>query len=1489
MVEFCARKADNEDMTRDHETPAGKGRGWMRLAAAASTLGVSEHTVRRWSDAGVLPSYRSPGGQRRFRRADIERQLTASAGGVAGAGRSEPRRAAPQPPRSRDAWLRALLDASRAVATAETLEDALRMVAQFTAEALGSPECLICEYDEPRDALIPRALFEAAPTGWDRLGELLPLDEHPAERRIIESGESLEERLSDPDLTPASRVALEAWGERMCLSVPLRVRGACKGILEVFENRRDRHFNEEELGFASGLAELAAAAISNAQLRRHLEERNRRLTSLVEASAAITSTVVLEDVLAEVAQQAARALGAPQCLIWEYVADRDGLVERAYYSDDSADDFEPRKFLTLAQDPVNRDILAGGVAVQESISDPDLDPDSKASMEQWNEKTCLSVPLVFRDEPVGMLILCEVHEERSYSADERELATALGKVASSAIHHAKQFRRQEEQTRRLSSLLDAGRATTSSLVLADVLTTVAGKTAEALGASICAIWEYDAARDALVERAGFGYENTGEVWPLAEHPTERAMLLGHEAVVETISDPDISPASRRSMESEGEKTCLSVPLRFGDAALGLLVVIEMDRERVFSAEEFELAGGLAEQAAAALHNASLFERLELNSHEATLLNDIAQRAATSLNLRDIAAATLDELRRLKGFDRAVMLTLEANGALEVVFTSGDRQRLAGTMVDQLDEGFLERLQERKVLFLDLPGDSPLAAGHAVLRDLGSAAVIALFEEGRVVGVLALGSEATHAFGEADRRVFEGVGAHLSLAVKNARLYASIKQLHVGSLRALSSALNAKDYYTLGHTARVATYAGLLALELGWPQEIVDRVEEVAYLHDIGKISVSDRILLKPSRLSAEDWRLMREHPAVSAEILQPLIEERFVAGVRYHHEHYDGSGYPDGLAGDAIPELARLLCVVDSYDAMSSRRLYRPPFTYPECVAELQRCRGGQFDPRMVDAFVRVLDRLWAIRQLAMRAAEAAALRIDADSHMLLRQPGDELRPEYAQIAAILREVRDAHPGIPSMSTEVRLDEHRMMLVVDCQEDPELHVALGETSLADEEQTQAFGGHRLDANVVFVDAQGAWVSGIAPVTNSAGRIVALVSADCPAMAATEPAGKTARTFSALVQSATSRLTRLEIEAMTDFLSGLYNHRYLQDRLRQEVESTLDDGGEMSLLFCDIDKFKEYNDRFGHTAGDAALRAVAQIIDGSIRTADVAARYGGDEFAVILVGTGANIALEVAERIRESVSQVRLEEDGARVSVSIGVATLPQDGETKEQLVERADWAMYLAKHRGRDQVVRFRAGAGTKAAPAAAPGSAALQFMGAMAGVADTRQLYAERHSEAVARLAKAIAADLGLPAAEMSAVEEAARLRDIGQFAVLEEVLSKPGRLTEAEWQMVRQHPVVGERLLRALHADDAVADAVAYHHERYDGAGYPAGLAGAKIPMAARIISAACAYEAMVVPRPYREARSEAEALEELQRCAGSQFDPEVVSCLQRVLGEA
>ena len=197
--------------------------------------------------------------------------------------------------------------------------------------------------------------------------------------------------------------------------------------------------------------------------------------------------------------------------------------------------------------------------------------------------------------------------------------------------------------------------------------------------------------------------------------------------------------------------------------------------------------------------------------------------------------------------------------------------------------------------------------------------------GKRLGMLTLvETAAERVFSEADLEFARGFAEQAAMAMHNAQLFENVKGLHLGNLRALSSALTAKDFYTIGHTARVAAYAVLLAAELGWTPRAIQQLEEATYLHDIGKIAVADRVLLKSGPLTDEEWALMKQHPTISAEIIEALLDDDYVAGVRHHHERWDGGGYPDGLAGEEIPLIARLLCLVDSYDAMSSRRVYRP-------------------------------------------------------------------------------------------------------------------------------------------------------------------------------------------------------------------------------------------------------------------------------------------------------------------------------------------------------------------------------------------------------------------------------------------------------------------------------------------------------------------------------------------------------------------------------------
>jgi len=538
-----------------------------------------------------------------------------------------------------------------------------------------------------------------------------------------------------------------------------------------------------------------------------------------------------------------------------------------------------------------------------------------------------------------------------------------------------------------------------------------------------------------------------------------------------------------------------------------------------------------------------------------------------------------------------------------------------------------------------------------------------------------------------------------MALHNARLFENVKGLHLGHLKALSSALTAKDYYTIGHTARVAVYAVLLAGELGWGEREIQQLEEATYLHDIGKIAVADRVLLKSGALTDEEWALMKQHPTISAEIIEALLDDGYVAGVRHHHERYDGGGYPDGLAGDEIPEVARLLCVVDSYDAMSSRRVYRRARTYEECLRELDECRGAQFDPGMVDAFVRVLEKLDDGRQALEAAAAEAAARISAADHLALQVPADRERPEYERVLRILRGARRAHPLAETMVTETRLDELRCAIVVDSDEDPETAITTGEVAFSDDLEIETFAGRSYAANVVFVDSWGTWLSAAAPIRDDDGMVVGLVSAGkAPWEGLRSNAFRSAvsDTFAGMMRSAAARQTRAEIESMTDALTGLCNHRHFQESLREQVDAALLADRDLALLFCDIDRFKALNDRHGHMVGDDVLRRVGQVLAASIRRGDVAARYGGDEFAVLLFDADATQALEVAERIHQRVGELRFGPSGESTSISIGFATLPGDGAGSEELLASADRAMYAAKERGRDRVVQ----AGTAVRPA---------------------------------------------------------------------------------------------------------------------------------------------------------------------------------------------
>ncbi|MEW6108595.1 MAG: diguanylate cyclase [Nitrospirota bacterium] len=365
-------------------------------------------------------------------------------------------------------------------------------------------------------------------------------------------------------------------------------------------------------------------------------------------------------------------------------------------------------------------------------------------------------------------------------------------------------------------------------------------------------------------------------------------------------------------------------------------------------------------------------------------------------------------------------------------------------------------------------------------------------------------------------------------------------------------------------------------------------------------------------------------------------------------------------------------------------------------------------------------------------------------------------------------------------------------------------------------------------------------------------------------------------------------------ATTDGLTGLYNYRVFIEKLNDELERAKRYPGDVSVLMIDIDHFKSFNDIYGHQSGDQVLRDVAAMIHKNIRNTDFAARYGGEEFAVILPETTASQAYIVAERLRSSIINhtfILENKDHAHVTVSIGLAAYPDDADGSAALTKRADQGLYLAKESGRNRVCRYheisvKAGDEIPEEIRAIMQDVSLSSIKEMAKAIDAKSNYMRGHSFEVAAFSAMLAKELGLTEDQIVGLRIASLLHDIGNLGVSDNILNKPGALSEEEKKVIQGHPGLSEMVLKSYPRADFVLPAILYHHERFDGKGYPTGLKEDEIPLPARILGVVEAYQAMISSRPYRKRKTRQEAIAELEREAGKQFDPMVVKMFINLL---
>jgi GAF domain-containing protein len=516
------------------------------------------------------------------------------------------------------------------------------------------------------------------------------------------------------------------------------------------------------------------------------EHRER---AVLELSATLASSLVLEDVLATVARRIGEIMDVWWVDIWNYSSERDALIYEAYWCRGGVTDQDLAYVGTvtpLDERPEFRRLLEGGRAVECHIDDPDLAPEERAAYEKWGQKATLDAPLLFGDRVIGTLGVGETRRVRHFSDDERELFEQLCVVAAIAIHNAKMFRRQEEQTRFMASLIDSSRAITSTVDLDEVLDRVVREAATALAMTQAVVYEYEPAAEAIVYRALYErepasvpHDELGTAYPFDAWPGERAIVFGDGLTVEHVGDAGLSPDRARSMEIYGEKTVLSVPLRYGDQRVGILRLYDMHDERLVTDAELRLARGLGEQAAIAIINARLFRQIDATQRRLEALLDSSRALTSSLVLEEVidtvtgtgAAALASPRCLLYEFDRASD-TLTARAYAESSPTPGYAEIGVPLPLAKMP-GNRAILDSRVPVIAQVADQGVDKRTRAKMAHWGefTALNVPLFYKDEALGILMfIETEAERHYTPDELALAAGIGEQASIALQNARLY-----------------------------------------------------------------------------------------------------------------------------------------------------------------------------------------------------------------------------------------------------------------------------------------------------------------------------------------------------------------------------------------------------------------------------------------------------------------------------------------------------------------------------------------------------------------------------------------------------------------------------------------------------------------------------------------------------------------------------------------------
>jgi putative nucleotidyltransferase with HDIG domain len=760
------------------------------------------------------------------------------------------------------------------------------------------------------------------------------------------------------DLTPETLAeAVGQSGFHTVAVTPLIAKDQALGVLVLF-TQAERSFAVDDLDLLETIGQQIGGAVHNAQLFESEQHRRAQAEGLYELGAEIIALSTLTETARAICARIAKATRAHSVIVT--LIEQNGQVGLRLGADARG---------VASQEPPPRphgltmQVFLDGKTLVVSKSDLKMAAITSQLLAE-GVQALIGLPLRAAGRVIGTLFV-RYDKPRTFSDEEVRGLTTFANTAAMALERARLMQETERRLEEVGALYELSSVLRGTMTLREMLPLLLHQAVHMARADAASISLVEGREIVCRAAEGLATEVIDRRMPLGEGVIGGVAASGEPRQTPFLPrDPLIIPPSGSGAVVRGVGSTLCLPLRTANEVVGVLLLISYSRSQ-FSENETRLLTAAADVAGGSIHRANIFEQLEHRVHELGSLYEFGQAVSTSLRLEDVVRLVVETVPPAVHAQAIwVFLWNEVEERL-VLQHLGEAPLSAQAEVKyRAGEGLVGWvfIEGRPAMVADVRSDprwkqEPEHEEAALGFRVKDVLAVPMIHGKKVLGVLlAINRQQDVKFSETDRSLFEALAGQTAIAIENAQLFEDVRDISVATISSLATAIDARDPYTRGHSEDVTRIVVQLARELGWQGADLEMLEFAALLHDVGKIAVPDDILRKPMELVPEEWNIIYLHPYHSAQILRPVEPlHKIIPWIYHHHERWDGVGYPDRLRGEAIPEGARIIAVVDAFNAITTNRPYHKALSEQEALEEIAVNSGKQFDPTVVEAFLKIM------------------------------------------------------------------------------------------------------------------------------------------------------------------------------------------------------------------------------------------------------------------------------------------------------------------------------------------------------------------------------------------------------------------------------------------------------------------------------------------------------------------------------------------------------